>query len=123
MSVLSRSFTCRQTAAAAECCKTFFAARFPNVGQLRFNTVTLDEPPKDKVIEYEKAPGPDTTPPRMAFCIVQPPYRMFHDGEEPYIVEALVQLEPEPIAVHSWRQVCSMARSSHGFWAVIGKRA
>lgn len=41
----------------------------------------------------------------MALCIVQPPARMFTPSEEPWIVEALVQLRPQPTTVHTWRQV------------------
>lgn len=49
---------CLQVKRAADACKSFFAARFPGVGPLRFNTVTLEEPSKAAMVAYDKVRPP-----------------------------------------------------------------
>lgn len=63
---------------------------------LRFNVISLQEPPKRALVAYDAAPSPATLPPRQAFAVLQTP-------PEGGAIEAVLTLTPEgPVAVESW---------------------
>jgi primary-amine oxidase len=53
--------------AAAEACRQL--AQQQGITELRFNVITLKEPPKAALVAYEAGSGP--CPPRQAFAILQ----------------------------------------------------
>eukprot|EP01025_Chloroclados_australasicus_P031457 TRINITY_DN3179_c0_g5_i1.p1 TRINITY_DN3179_c0_g5~~TRINITY_DN3179_c0_g5_i1.p1 ORF type:complete len:672 (-),score=75.87 TRINITY_DN3179_c0_g5_i1:433-2448(-) len=55
------------------------------ISPLRFNTITLKEPPKSSILKYNRS---GSVPPRQAFCIVQSP-------RDRKAFEATVALEPD----------------------------
>jgi Cu2+-containing amine oxidase len=60
-----------EVAAAAAACRARAAAAAPRLPPLRFNTITLQEPPKADLLRFTNGRGP--RPPRRAFCILQTP--------------------------------------------------
>jgi Cu2+-containing amine oxidase len=96
-----------EVAAAAAACRARAAGggalpgRGGAPGRLRFNTVTLQEPPKAALLAFRAGRGP--APPRTAFCILQAPPAFG-------VVEALVALAPGGGAeVVSWTPVRARA--------------
>jgi len=59
--------TAGEVAAAAAACRSQAAAA--GITSLRFNAITLNEPPKRALVEFERHGGPK--PPRQAFCVLQ----------------------------------------------------
>lgn len=93
------------SAAAAACRGRATAALAPPSGaaRLRFNTVTLQEPPKKDLLAFSRGTGP--RPPRLAFCVLQAP-------PEFAVIEAVVLLAISPAVtggvaadVMSWRKM------------------
>jgi primary-amine oxidase len=65
------------------------------LAKLRFNTVTLAEPPKRELLAFEHAGGP--RPPRRALCVL-------HTPPNADVIEALVTLPAEGAdTVHDWK--------------------
>lgn len=56
-----------EISAAAEACEQL--AQQQGIAELRFNVITLQEPPKAALVAYEAGSGP--CPPRQAFAILQ----------------------------------------------------
>jgi Cu2+-containing amine oxidase len=89
-----------EVAAAAAACRAAAAGR--GAARLRFNTVTLQEPPKPALLAHRRGAGP--APPRRAFCILQTPPAFG-------VTEALVELRPGGGAeVVSWVPVSGEGR-------------
>lgn len=63
---------------------------------LRFNIVTLKEPPKIAQLAFLKGAPP---PPRIAFCVIQVPLPGVG-----YVYEADVELSAQPVQVIGWRK-------------------
>eukprot|EP00803_Ostreobium_quekettii_P010562 evm.model.scf_1177.3 EVM.evm.TU.scf_1177.3 scf_1177:31016-41785(+) len=86
--------TASEISAASEACSQH--AKGTGVESLRFNVVTLQEPPKGKLLAYEHGDG--EAPPRQAFCILQIPF-------EETVFEAVVELGAAEPSVISWKKV------------------
>ena len=84
-----------ELASAAEACRAH--ASKLGLPSLRFNTITLLEPPKQELLAFARGAGAAgaEAPPRRAFCILQ----------TPGTVEATVLLEEQGPVVSSWSQV------------------
>lgn len=93
-----------EVAAAASACRAAHAARGGSAlgrhTSLRFNTVTLLEPPKRDLLRFLR--GPSAPPPRRAFCVLQAPPAF---GVIEAVVDLSVFRDGGAAAVVSWDEV------------------
>eukprot|EP00611_Tribonema_gayanum_P006349 TRINITY_DN15646_c0_g2_i1.p3 TRINITY_DN15646_c0_g2~~TRINITY_DN15646_c0_g2_i1.p3 ORF type:complete len:131 (-),score=40.61 TRINITY_DN15646_c0_g2_i1:1223-1615(-) len=87
--------TAEEISSAAAACKAHAAEQ--GVSSLRFNTITLKEPAKRDLLAYDANPGPETAPPREAFCILQSP-------ELNGAIEAVVAMKTGAVAAWAMRE-------------------